>query len=289
MILNKKTIYFSLLTLLAISLILGIIILALKKNDQLTVSFLNVGQGDAILIANGNQQVLIDAGRNGKIVLEKLGQVMPFWDRKIEALIITHPDADHYGGVAEIVDSYKIENIIKTTAINNSGEWMNLMEKIKNRQINNLTASWGSTLVFPAGAKLQIIYPFTNVPSELKDKNDTSVVTKLVFGENEFIFTGDLSEAGEEDLLNSNLDLQADFLKIGHHGSKSSSSSEFLNKVKPQDAIISVGKSNSYGHPHKEVTDDLKNRLIRIWRTDQDGNVSYNCKNSQNICQPMGQ
>lgn len=280
---NRKTIYFILVTLLALGLILGIIILALKNDTQLRVYFLNVGQGDAILIKNGSNQVLIDAGRNGRVVLEKLGETMPFWDRKIEALIITHPDADHYGGTNEILDLYKIENIIKTSAASDSAEWLNLANKIKDKEINEIESNWGTEIIFPSGARLKIIYPLTET-KDTKDKNNNSIVTRLVFGENEFLFTGDLSKEGEIFLVNSNVDIQSDVLKVGHHGSKSSTSDYFLDKVHPQDAIISVGK-NSYGHPHGEILDNLKNRVIRTWRTDIDGTIQYKCKNIDQICQ----
>ncbi len=281
---NKKLIYFTLITLLAIGLILGIIILTFKNNDELQVYFLDVGQGDAILIKNGANQTLIDSGRNGRIVLEKLGKAMPFWDRKIEALIITHPDADHYGGVSEILDFYKVENIIKTDAVNSSGEWSSLMDKIKSKRITAIKSTAGTEIIFPAGARLKIIYPENNTAINAKDRNDASIVTRLVFGENEFLFTGDLAQTGENFLVNNNIDIKSDFLKVGHHGSKSSTTDNFLDKVNPQDAIISVGK-NSYGHPHKEILDRLKNRGILIWRTDEYGMILYKCKNINQMCQ----
>lgn len=281
---NRKFIYFILITFSAIGIILGVIILALKDNQEMEINFLDVGQGDAILIENGHNQVLIDSGRNGRVVLEKLGKVMPFWDRKIEALIITHPDADHYGGSNEILDFYSIENIIKTEATNESGEWLNLVNKIKDKKINEITATWQTEIVFPAGARLKFIYPWNDFSDTSKDRNDASIVTKLIFGENEFLFTGDLSKAGEDLLVENNIDIDVDFLKVGHHGSKSSTTSDFLDKVTPQDAIVSVG-NNNYGHPHKEVLDNLKNRTIRTWRTDQDGNIIYKCKNANQACQ----
>lgn len=280
---NRKFIYFILITLLAVGIILGVIILALKDNQEMEINFLDVGQGDAILIENGHNQALIDSGRNGRVVLEKLGRAMPFWDRKIEALVITHPDADHYGGSSEILDFYNIENVIKTDTANESGEWLSLVDKIKDKKINQITATWQTEIVFPAGARLEFVYPWNNSLGTSKDRNDNSIVTKLIFGENEFLFTGDLSKEGENLMVENNIDIDVDFLKVGHHGSKSSTTSDFLDKVTPQDAIISVG-NNSYGHPHKEVLDSLKNRAIRIWRTDQDGGIVYKCKNIEEIC-----
>lgn len=282
---NNKLIYFFLAMLLAIALILGIIILSSRKSDALKVYFLDVGQGDAALIVSGNSQVLIDSGRNGRVTLEKLGKAMPFWDRKLETLIITHPDADHYGGFDEILDFYKVENVIKTETKNDSGEWSNLLDKLKNKKIIEINPIPGTKIIFPSGASMEIIYPNSDPGNAEEDKNDNSVVTRLVFGENEFLFTGDLSKEGEAILLAKNPNIEADFLKVAHHGSHSSTSLEFIEKVNPKDAIISVGKNNTYGHPHKEVIDILKNRMIRIWRTDADGTIKYNCKSILEICQ----
>lgn len=283
---NRKIIYFIIVTLFAIVLILGIVILSSTKSDKLKVYFLNVGQGDAILITSGNNQILIDSGRNGRVTLEKLGKTMPFWDRKLEALIITHSDADHYGGFSDIVDFYKIENVIKiANDTNTSQEWLNLLDKFKAKQINEINSIPETDIVFPSGAKLKIIYPEIETYYNEKDRNENSIVAKLIFGENEFLFTGDLSADGEKKLIAKNIDIQADFLKVAHHGSRSSTSLEFLEKVNPQDVVISVGKNNSYGHPHKEVLDIFRDKMLRIWRTDNEGTIQYECKNISQICQ----
>lgn len=285
---NKKIIYFVLSLMLGMALILGLIILTLKKKDELRVIFLNVGQGDAILIENGNNQVLIDGGRSGTILLEKVGKFMPFWDRTIETIVVTHPDADHYGGFDEVLDFYKVNNVIKTGAENNNEEWENFKNKLNVKKVEEINSSYGTKIIFPNGAELKIIYPFLPIGTSKKDTNDFSVVAKLNFGENSFLLTGDLSLTGEEKLLTLNEDIAADVLKVGHHGSRSSTSDKFLDKINPQDAIVSVGKGNSYGHPHKEVLEKLKNRTIRIWRTDADGNIQYECKNINQLCTVKG-
>lgn len=281
---NKKLIYFCLGVLFSIALILAIIILFLKKPEKLEVSFLNVGQGDAILIENGNNQVLIDSGKNGKLILEKLGEELPFWDRKLELIIITHPDFDHYGGLAEVLKNYKVEGILKTEAQNDADQWQDLKNKMSKEGSEIISSTPGTVIKFSNGARLEIIYPFFEVTADTKDKNDASVVSRLVFGENEFIFTGDLSLQGEREILSSGLDISADILKVGHHGSRSSTSDEFLAEVKPREAIISVGKSNSYGHPHNEILEKLKNKNIKIWRTDMDGTIDYICPDIGQPC-----
>lgn len=281
---NKKIIYFCLIVLFFTALILGMIVFFSKEQQELKVSFLNVGQGDAILIQNGNKQILIDSGKNGKLILEKLGEKMPFWDRKIELVIITHPDFDHYGGFGEVFKSYKVEGVVKTQARSDGEEWIDLESKIKNEKSKLIDATPRTKVVFPNQAKLEIIYPLSEIEAGIKDRNDASVVSRLVFGENEFLFTGDLSLEGEEEVIN-NLDVNigADFLKVGHHGSRSSSGGSFLDKVKPKEAVISVGK-NSYGHPHREVIERLSERGIKIWQTDKNGDIDYRCLNINEMC-----
>lgn len=285
---NKKIIYFGLALMLGVALILGLIILMLSKQNELKVIFLNVGQGDAILIENGKNQVLIDGGRSGTILLEKVGKFMPFWDRTIETIIVTHPDADHYGGFDEVLDFYKINNVIKTKAENNNEEWGNFKNKLGAKNVEEINSSYGTKIIFPNGAELKIIYPFLPLDVDEKDTNNSSIVAKLSFGENSFLLTGDLSLSGEGKILNLDEDITADVLKVAHHGSRSSTSDKFLDKISPQDAIVSVGKGNSYGHPHKEVLEKLKNRTIRIWRTDEVGNIQYECKNINQLCTVKG-
>jgi len=284
---NKKIIYFGLVILLVITIVLGVIIIFERKQRELKVSFLDVGQGDAILIESGEKQVLIDGGKNGKLLLERLGEEMPFWDRKIEAVIITHPDFDHYGGLIDAFDFYQVENLIKTQAGSTADAWRILDGKISEEKSAVINSTAGSVIKFPCGAELEIIYPMGNVPQETEDKNDSSIVARLKFGENEFLLTGDLSENGEWEILNSGQDISADFLKVGHHGSKSSTSDEFLKKVAPKEAIISVGKNN-YGHPTQEVLEKLKNSLVQIWRTDEDGTIECKCKNINSECVCFG-
>lgn len=279
---NRKLIYGILLFLLFIVIALGFIIFSLSKNNGIEITFLDVGQGDAILIEEGSNQVLIDGGRSKGILLEKLGENMPFWDRKIETIIITHPDTDHYGGLVGALDNYQIKNIIKTDAEKDGKEWEIFKEKINNENVESVRSIYDLNIVFSNGARLKTIYPFEKI-GDLKDSNARSVVMRLDFGENSFLFTGDLPNDVEKILSHSGIDIDVDFLKIAHHGSKNSSSEEFLEKVNPKDAIISVGK-NSYGHPHKEVLGELKNRLIRTWRTDEDGDIVYNCKSVDKKC-----
>lgn len=281
---KKKLIYFLLMILFFAVLILGIVISFSKKTKDLRVNFLNVGQGDAILIQSGDNQVLIDSGKNGKLILEKLGEQLPFWDRKIELVIITHPDFDHYGGFTEVLKKYQVEGVIKTEAENDTAEWIDFKDKLEKENSKLISATRGTKINFSNGAVLEIIYPLGAVSPDIEDKNDSSVVSRLVFGENEFLFTGDLSLEGEQELVASGMDISADVLKVGHHGSRSSTGDKFLDSVRPKEAVISVGK-NSYGHPHREVIERLNQKDITIWQTDKSGNIEYRCLTIEKNCE----
>ena len=255
------------------------------KNSPLSVVFLDVGQGDAILISEGSQQILIDGGKDGKLLLEKMGKFVPFWDRKIEAIIISHPDQDHIGGLIDVLKVYQVDAVLETKMQSESQTFKKLEEIIATRNIEKTEAKKDVTMKFASGATAEILYPFETVADiNSKDTNTNSVVVKLLFGENKFLFTGDLATTEEDKLLSGGLDLDIDFLKVAHHGSKYATSDEFLNKVSPTDAIISVGKNNSYGHPGTEVLQRLLKYRANILRTDELGDVIYECKNIEEKC-----
>jgi competence protein ComEC len=274
---NRKIIYWILAALLVLAAVGGWMIFFLQRSSELKMVFLNVGQGDAILISQGSNQILVDGGKSGKIVLEKLGKYIPFWDRKIEAIIITHPDFDHIAGLIDVLKSYDVKTVIRTDAKSNSATFGKLSESISAEQAKEVEARRGVALDFPGGAKMEIEYPFSKEDYILsKNTNDGSVVAKVVFGGNSFLLTGDFPIEKEEILVSSSENIQSQFLKISHHGSKYSTSDNFLEKVKPAEAVISVGKNN-YGHPSSEVIERLERNGVKIRRTDQSGDVIYRC------------
>lgn len=261
----------------AISLILAGIIFY-SQNQKLKVIFFNVGQGDAILISQGSNQILIDGGSSGKIEMEKLGKHIPFWDRKIEILIATHPDQDHIGGLINAMENYKIGKIIDTGANSDSQVYKKYLETIAEKNIEKLEGKRGMNIKIK-DADLKIFYPNSILENNPKNTNADSIVAKLIYGENTFLFTGDFPTEKDNDIFNSGVDLSAKILKISHHGSKYATSEEFLNKINPIDAVISVGKTNSYGHPAPETLNRLKASNINIFRTDEMGDVEYVCEN----------
>lgn len=282
---NRKLKYSLLLFLLALSMILGAINFYSKNNQDFKAIFLDVGQGDAILISEGSYQMLIDGGRDGKLLLGKLGRYIPFWDRSIEVMLETHPDQDHIAGLINVLNFYNVKTVIKSGDQSDTQTYKRFQEDITSEKAEHIEAKRGVKIIFPSGAEAEIVYPLSET-GDIQDNqsNSGSVVVKITFGENSFLLTGDFPKDKETDLINSGFDLSSRVLKVAHHGSKYSTSREFLEKVNPADAVISVGKDNSYGHPNEEVLDFLKEKSINILRTDERGDIVYSCKTGS-LCQ----
>ena len=242
-----------------------------ETRKELTVAFLDVGQGDAIFVEapNGNQ-ILIDGGPN-KAVLRELSKQMPFYDRTIDGIILTHPHLDHYAGLNEVMKKYKVNlEMDPGTKVKGAGfgEFENLA-KIKN--IRSLYAKRGIKINLGKDLRLDILLPVIN------DKNlsehDGMLVSRLVYKNNSFLLTGDMEDNLENFLLSFGDNVKSDVLKVGHHGSRTSTSERFLGLVNPELAVISAGKNNKYGHPHQEVTDRLASFEIPTLRTDEKGTI----------------
>lgn len=283
---NRKLVYSILISFFLLTLILFLII-SFTGRKELKVVFLNVGQGDAILISQGSNQLLIDGGKDGKALLEKLGKYVPFWDRKIEIVIATHPDQDHIGGLIDVFRTYKVQTILRTNAQSDSETYKKLQEEIEASGAQKVEAKKDVSVKFLNGAITDVLFPIDSLPEAVDNaSNDNSVAVKLTYGENAFLFTGDLPSTQEPALINSSQNISAQVLKVAHHGSKYATSNEFLDAMKPQDAVISVGK-NSYGHPNPEVLDRLLQHKINILRTDEMGDVVYECQNINDKCQKV--
>jgi competence protein ComEC len=259
--------------LLALNILAWIVVFDLSKIQPLEVVFFDVGQGDSIFIETPKkQQILIDGGP-GSAILEKLGTEMPFYDNTLDLIILTHPEKDHLTGLISVLKRYKVENILWTGVKRDTLEFKEWERKILEEKANIKIAQAGQK-IFAAKAVLEMLYPFENLAGqEFEDSNETSIVSRLVFGENSFLFTGDIRKSEEKVLLEQRANLDSDILKVAHHGSKTSNSKEFVEKASPQIAVISVGKDNSYGHPTQEVLDILKSYGIKVLRTDQKGDI----------------
>lgn len=269
-----------------------------ERKGILTVAFLNVGQGDAIFIeAPSGNQMLIDGGPS-KSVLRELSKVMPFYDRSIDVVLATHADEDHVGGLPDVFKKYKTGLFLETGVAGESSVYEELEAQVESKKAQTKTEKIlvrrGMRVDLGSGAILEILFPDRD-PSGM-ETNTSSIVAKLVYRESEFLFTGDSPQAIEnylvsleknskeghlqnapvpEDALQKNFSLRSDVLKIGHHGSKTSTSPAFVSSVSPQYAIISAGKDNRYGHPNQEVLDTLNSFGAKILRTDQSGRIIF--------------
>jgi competence protein ComEC len=279
---RKADVFVILGVLFGLNVLAWLAVFDLNKPQLLEVSFFDVGQGDAIFIETPSQhQILIDGGP-GSVILEKLADSLPFWDRTIDLIILTHPEYDHLAGLIEVLKGYKVENILWTGVLRGTAEYKEWQRLISDEEAEIFIAKAGQQ-VKDGKVFLNILYPFENLEGqEFENSNNTSIVTKLIFGENSFLFTGDAYKSVEKKLMGKEVDLASDVLKVGHHGSKTSSSEEFISEVSPEVAIISAGKENPYHHPHQETLDALEKYGIKILRTDKDGDIQIIC-NSQSL------
>lgn len=242
--------------------------------EKLCVTFLDVGQGDATLIESPTgTQLLIDGGR-GSAILRELGAVMGFWDRDLDFVLATHPDADHIGGLVDVLKRYQVKNFIRNDNASDTPVYK-LLESLINKEGRDVFyARRGQQYDLGAGVKFEILFP----EIEMKDaeSNTSSIVGKLTYGSSTFILTGDSPKSIEEYLvLTEGENLQSQVLKVGHHGSRTSTSELFLEEVAPTYAVISSGKDNQYGHPHLEVIDLLFNKRVETFNTAEVGRVMF--------------
>lgn len=248
-----------------------------KESIYLKVVFLDVGQGDSIYIeAPNGRQVLIDGGPDAKL-LSSLSKVMPFADRSIDMLIATHADMDHIGGFPILLDNYKVTSIIENGAMSTTKTFSNLEEKISKNKIKKIIAHRGMHIILDENKNiyLDILFPDRDIAD--MESNDGSIVAKLIYNNNSFMFTGDATIYTENLIEWNEVDstLHSDVLKLGHHGSKTSSSILWLEKVSPEVAIISAGKNNRYEHPNQETLDKLNKLNIPYLSTAILGNIIF--------------
>jgi len=294
--------------------VLGIVIIAsisLKTltslpRSELQVIVCDVGQGDGILIVYGFYQLLVDAGRTPQPILTCLEKHMPAGDSRIESVVMTHPDSDHFGGLSAVIDRYAISQLLLLPIPKETADYKLLMESISGHLGNNLTevvvAAPGMSRVMGSSVGWQVLSAGTSKTRQILDSlplkiiaeqqlwdvyqqfsqqieggeidtNGESIVLFLTFNEFSLLLTGDIGEKGEQALISQGVLQRSTVLKVGHHGSKSSSSTDFLKIVQPELALISAGQDNSYGHPHKQVLSSLEASHSTVLRTDLMGEI----------------
>lgn len=242
-------------------------------DGKLHVFVLDVGQGDSILIQTpGDEYILIDGGPDDKVMGE-LAKIMPFYERTVDLVILTHPHPDHINGIVDVLKRFDVREVMMTGVSYNYPGYNAFLEQVAGQNIHVIYAGNGSDYKL-GSVVLDMLYPFTSFQGRMfENQNNGSIVFRLLYGKRIYYFPGDLELEGEQKLIASTLDLSADFFKAAHHGSRTSNSSAILDRIRPQYAVISAGAGNKYGHPHPETLDHLKERGVNIFRTDLDGIV----------------
>lgn len=249
----------------------------ISEESFLKVHFIDVGQGDATLIQQINQDntynMLIDAGNNGdgEYLVEYLKDQGV---KTLDYIIGTHPHSDHIGGLDDVIKGFQVGAIIMPKVMANTRTFEEVMEAVSDKGLSITSPVPGTS--YPLGeAEFTILAPNSDDYASL---NDYSIANRLVFGSNSFIFTGDAEALSEEEILNNfnKRDLASDVFKLAHHGSSTSNTEDFLEAINPSYGIISCGQDNSYGHPHREIMAQLKARNILVFRTDLHGTIVIN-------------
>lgn len=245
------------------------------NDGQLVVHYLDVGQGDSAFVELPDGQcMLIDASVSsyGDKIVETIAG---YGYTEIDYLVATHPHADHIGGMTDVVEGFEIGEVYMPKATSTSKTFEGLLTAISDKGLQIHTAKTGVTIYSDDETEIEILAPNSE---SYEETNNYSAVVKITYGSNSFLFTGDAEELSENEMLDECCDkLCADVLKVGHHGSSSSTSDAFLQAVSPKYAVISCGADNSYGHPHKETISRLNDMGIDYYRTDMNGTVTISC------------
>jgi competence protein ComEC len=259
--------------LISLVLFIGLVWAAILHlpDEQLHLVFCDVGEGDSILIFRGKTQILIDGGPN-QAVLTCLSHHLPFYDREIEMIVATHPDADHITGLIDVIERYDVKQFVLNSVGKDSGVYQKFKEAVLAEESPIFFPEEGDEVDL-ASIKLQVLWPSSQAKvlgttTMAGEVNETSVVLQLSYGDFDVLLPADISSQVE-----SQLDLKdVEVLKVAHHGSRYSTSDDFLLKITPELAVISVGK-NSFGHPTKEVLNKLTGLGIKTMRTDEEGEI----------------
>jgi competence protein ComEC len=264
----------------AITLLIWLAVAALP-DGRLHVAFLDVGQGDAILITlPDGRQLLVDGGDSPSVLNWRLGQELPFWDRSLDVVLNTHPDADHLGGLVALLDRYRVEQVLVTDVAGDTQLSRQWATELTEAQIEPVIGQAGMQLALDSGVVATILSPgpATRRADEI---NNHSLVLHLQYGQISFLLPGDIETPVERNLLLTGALPAATVLKSPHHGSKTSSSDSFLAAVNPQIVVISVGGDNRFGHPAPEVLARYAAHGLTVLRTDEHGTVEFSTDGRQ--------
>ncbi len=260
---------------LVVGLMAGLLVFCLVSlpDGKLHVFVLDIGQGDSILIQTPtNEHILIDGGPDDK-VMEQMAKFMPFYEKSIDLVILSHPHADHVNGLVEVLKRYQVKQVMMTGVSYYYSGYLGFLDEISQQKIPVIFAGNGNDYQL-GSIFLDMIYPFHSLQGDaFENQNNSSIVLRILYGQRSFYFSGDLEMEKELELVKSNLNLHADFLKAGHHGSKTSNTEPLLDRIKPLYAAISCGVNNKFHHPFPGTIEHLQKRNVHIYRTDLDGSV----------------
>lgn len=243
------------------------------KRQGLDVYFLNVGQGDATLFYTETREVILVDGGPDMSVLYELGKSLPFYERTIDLMVLTHPDSDHLNGLLDVLERYRVKKIMYTDIVDNSDTYKIFKDLMAFEGAEIIIVKGGENLYF-GELEVNVLYPTQSIQGKsFIDTNESSIALRLSYDSIDFLLTGDMPQTQEIDLVKNNLIVESEVMKAGHHGSKTSSAVEFLHAVNPQYAVISAGVDNPYGHPHYRVLQNFKNIGTDILRTDEVGTI----------------
>ena len=241
---------------------------AIPKKEKLRVHFIDVGQGDSILIQfPSGQNMLIDAGEDQNTVKAYIANQ---GIKRLDHVIATHPHADHIGGMSNVIKSFEVGKVYMPKTTHTTKTYESLLLTIKDKGLKITAAKAGLNIDVGTGVEAQLVGPSSESYDNL---NNYSAVLRVKYGNTAFLFTGDAESIAETEMINSGYALKSDVLKVGHHGSNSSTTPTFLKAISPKFAVISAGKGNSYGHPHQEVLARLNDAGIQIYCTDESGTI----------------
>jgi len=242
--------------------------------DKLKVAFLDVGQGDSIFIETpSGTQVLIDGGYSSS-VLKEIGKLVPFFDRDIDIVIATHPDGDHIGGLISVLDRFEVDMVVESGNESDTDLYLDYREAVQDEDAVLILARKGMKIFLDENTYLSVLFPDRDAGG--MESNSASVIVRLVYGETSVLLTGDSPDSIEEYITYMDpKSVKSTILKVGHHGSKTSSSPLFVSAVSPKYAIISAGENNRYGHPHQEVTQLFNDMEIVTFSTYEDGTIVF--------------
>jgi len=245
-----------------------------RSPSTLIVSFLDVGQGDAIFIQSpSGVQMLVDGGPDNS-VLEEIHSVMPLFDRSIDIIVATHPDSDHISGIIEVIDRFSVGVFLESGAQNENGVQDILNKKIRDKKIPTRIVRRGEVYDLGSGVTFSILYPNKDVSKA--ESNSGSIIARLSYGEHSFLLTGDAPVESELLVVGADEDsLRSTVLKLGHHGSDTSTSATFMSRVKPQYSIVSAGKNNKYNHPHPNVVERVEKFGSILLKTEDMGTITF--------------